>query len=85
VEWPGAGNHLVFFLGLREDTALAVGRWAVAAAVDVSTDEAAAVDVATDEAAAADVAARRGADASPGKARPLILKPVPALVTVAPL
>ena len=35
--------------------------------------------------AATDVAVRRGTDATPGTARPLMLKPGPTLVTVAPV
>ena len=52
---------------------MAVGRWAEAAAVEVATAEAAAV-----------VTVRRGTEvaeapeATPGTARPLMLKPVPA-------
>jgi len=77
------GTYLVFFLGVREETALAVGRWAGAAAVDGATAEAPA-------AGAADVTVRRGTEATeapeatPGTLSPLIFTPVLALVTVAP-
>ncbi len=62
----------MFFLAVREETALAAGRWAVAAAAAGATAEAF---------AAAGAMVRRGTDATDataGTARPLMLKPVPA-------
>ena len=67
------------FLTVREETALAAGRWAVAAPVDVATAEAF---------AAAGATVRRGTDATdatPGMARPLMLKPVFGCLMVASL